>query len=225
MGSSVEAAGPPRAERRGVTRRGVASSLWSLAAFSYDSRALKPFADLTFSFEALRSSGAGGGFAPLGHARHVLGRTAFMSVSAAVVFAIAARSALALRRKSLRMFRPCQSSLSVDSIEATDPAGDGRTQRRRPAGDAPRAARLGSRHVERAGERDGSSMLPGLGGWRALSPRVAPSSVRAVWTARVYSRVTQTPPSWSSSLSPGVFLFICAFLHLPRGAFEPLREG
>ena len=102
-----------------------------------------------------------------------LGRTAFMSVSAAVVFAIAARSALALRLKSLRMFRPCQSSLSVDSIEATDPAGDGR------AGGAQRVtplAPLGLALVTSSARASatGSSMLPGRGGWRALSPRVAP---------------------------------------------------
>ena len=148
--------------------------MWSLAAFSYDSRALKPFADLTFSFEVtLRSSGAGGGLPHLVTPVTFLGRTAFMSVSAAVVRAIAARrSALALRRKSLRMFRPCQSSLSVDSIEATDPAGDGR------AGGAQRVtplAPLGLALVTSSARASatGSSMLP-RGGWRALSPRVAP---------------------------------------------------
>ena len=104
-----------------------------------------------------------------------LGRTAFMSVSAAVVFAIAARSALALRLKSLRMFRPCQSSLSVDSIEATDPAGDGRDT----AGGAHLVtplAPLGLALVTSSARASatGSSMLPGRGGWRALSPRVAP---------------------------------------------------
>ena len=102
-----------------------------------------------------------------------LGRTAFMSVSAAVVRAIAARSALALRRKSLRMFRPCQSSLSVDSIEATDPGGDGSAAA---AGGAQQVTPLAPIDLARVtssarASATGSSMLAPGGGWR-LSPRV-----------------------------------------------------
>ena len=102
-----------------------------------------------------------------------LGRTAFMSVSAAVVRAIAARSALALRRKSLRMFRPCQSSLSVDSIEATDPGGDGSAATE---GGAQRVTPLAPIDLARVtssarASATGSSMLAPGGGWR-LSPRV-----------------------------------------------------
>mmetsp|Transcript_3445 Transcript_3445/g.14047 ORF Transcript_3445/g.14047 Transcript_3445/m.14047 type:complete len:304 (-) Transcript_3445:648-1559(-) len=107
-----------------------------------------------------------------------------MSVSAAVVRAIAARSALALRRKSLRTFRPCQSSLSVDSIEATDPGGDGSAaglglglgfsgaQRVTPLAPIDLARVTSSARASATG----SSMLPGGGGWRSSPRVVAPFS-------------------------------------------------
>ena len=132
-----------------------------------------------------------------------------MSTSTAALVS-AARSALALRRRSRRMVRPCQSSLSVDSNEATDPAGDGSggaAQRVTPL--APLGfARVTSSALANA---TGSSIDPGAGALLAISLRLG-SFAAGLANAAVLVRLLLPPASDSFSFSSPASL-----------PFEPFR--